>query len=375
MKVATVIGTRPEVIRLSRIIPILDVYTEHILIHTDQNFDYELNQVFFDELDLRKPDYNIVACGIRPGIAPTTAEVIGNIISRLDSLLERIKPDALLILGDTNSCFGAAYAAKRKKIPLFHMEAGNRCFDDRVPEEINRRLIDHMSDINLPYSSIARELLLREGFQADRVIKTGSPLMEVLTYYKSKIKASMILEKLDLKKDNYFLVSCHREENIESKFEALIALLGALAGKFHKKIIISTHPRTRKKIEANKLSISDEIQFLKPFGFFDYVQLQINSKATLSDSGTITEESAILNFPALNLRETHERHEGMEEVAVMMTGFNMDRVFTGLSILDKQDMHHRLPHDYFAPNVAEKVLKIILSYTDYVNRVVWGRGI
>lgn len=372
MKVVTVIGTRPEIIRLSRVMAALDRNVEHIVIHTGQNYDRELNQIFFEEMGIREPEHTL------DGLHSTPASFVGDTMTRLDSLMRTIDPDALLILGDTNSCFAAAYTAKRLKIPLFHMEAGNRCFDDRVPEEINRRVIDHISDINMPYSSIARDCLLHEGIPTDRVIKTGSPMCEVLGYYKTKIASSDVLQRLGLKEQEYFVVSCHREENIDppGHFQALIALLNGLAEKHRQRIIVTTHPRTRKQIDTEKLVLRPEIEFLKPFGMFDYVHLQTHARATLSDSGTITEESSILNFPALNLREAHERPEGMEEGSVMLTGFNAGRVLECVAVLDQQGrggMFRTLqaPSDYSVPNVSEKVVRIILSYTDYVNRVVW----
>lgn len=372
LKVMTVVGTRPEIIRLSRVITVLDRECDHVLVHTGQNYDYELNQVFFDDLEIRKPDYFLNAAGKTP------AETIGRVISRADKALEHIKPDAVLILGDTNSSL-AAIAAKRRKIPIFHMEAGNRCFDQRVPEEINRKIVDHISDINLPYSSISREYLLLEGFPADRIIKTGSPMYEVLYYYMPKIKKSRILKTLQIEKRDYYLVSSHREENIDSsiQFPKLIAMLNGLAARFKKKIIVSTHPRTKKKIEAMKVKFDDKVQLMNPFGFCDYVHLQIHAIATLSDSGTITEESSILNFPALNIREAHERPEGMEEGAVIMTGLDYDRILEGLSILRHQSRNIRrtllIVGDYHVPNVSEKVVRLILSYVDYVNRFVWHK--
>lgn len=370
MKVATILGTRPEIIRLSRVMAALDRSVEHTIIHTGQNYDYELNQIFFDDLEIRKPDHFLNAAGA------TAAETVGNIIARSDDILGRLGPDALLVLGDTNSCL-AAYAAKRRKIPVFHMEAGNRCFDQRVPEEINRRIVDHISDINLPYSSISRDYLLREGVPADRVIKTGSPMYEVLEYYRPKILRSDVLNRLDLNRCEYFVVSSHREENIESPghFRSLITLLNGLAERYRQRIIVSTHPRTRRRIDAESRTLCPQIEFMKPFGLCDYVHLQMNARATLSDSGTITEESSILNFPALNIREAHERPEGMEEGSVMLTGFNVNRVFEGISVLDGQgrdgDRTLRIPSDYLVPNVSEKLVRIILSYTDYVNRTVW----
>jgi UDP-N-acetylglucosamine 2-epimerase len=372
MKVATVVGTRPEIIRLSRVIARLDETMGHILIHTGQNYDYELNQVFFQDLEIRKPDIFLEAAG------KNACETVGMVISKVDELFAREKPDALLLLGDTNSCL-AAYPAKRHKIPVFHMEAGNRCFDQRVPEEINRRIVDHISDINLPYSSISRENLLREGLPPDRVIKTGSPMYEVLHHYKPKIDASDALTRLKLNPREYFVVSAHREENIDSPrlFAALLDVLRSLAGNYKKRIIFSTHPRTRKRIEQEGLSVPAEVEWLKPFGFCDYVQLQQNALAVLSDSGTITEESSILGFPALNIREAHERPEGMEEGAVMMTGLDWERIAMALAVLQTQGRGQesmlRIVADYAVPNVSEKVVRIVLSYTDYVNRVVWRK--
>jgi UDP-N-acetylglucosamine 2-epimerase len=376
MKVATVLGTRPEIIRFSRVMAVLDHSVDHVVIHTSQNYDYELNQIFFDDLGIRKPDHVLTI-----DASATTAEIIGNMIAHLDELLARLRPDALLILGDTNSCFAAAYVAKRRKIPLFHMEAGNRSFDERVPEEINRRIIDHISDINMPYSSIARDCLVREGLPTDRIIKTGSPMYEVLEHYKAEIDSSDVLQRLGLKQREYFVVSCHRDENIESpeRFRGLIALLNGLDEKYHQRIIVSTHPRTRKRIDAEALALRPGIEFMKPFGLTDYVHLQKNARITLSDSGTITEESSILNFPALNLREAHERPEGMEEGSVMLTGFNLDRVFECIAVLDRQERGEfrtlQIPADYRVSNVSEKVVRIILSYTDYVNRIVWRKTV
>jgi UDP-N-acetylglucosamine 2-epimerase len=370
MKVVTIVGTRPEIIRLSRVIPRLDVHTEHILIHTGQNYDYELNQIFFEDLEIRKPDYFLETAGATP------AETIGQVIARSDASLRKIKPDAVLILGDTNSCL-AAIAAKRLKIPVFHMEAGNRCFDQRVPEEINRKIIDHISDINMPYSSIAREYLLREGLPPDRIIKTGSPMFEVLNYYNDKIEKSRILEQLKLRRHDY-LVSAHREENIDDppQFSKLTDCMRKLA-ETGKRVIVSTHPRTRKRLEAEKAALPAQIEFLKPFGFCDYVKLQKNAKVVLSDSGTITEESSILNFPALNIRQAHERPEGMEEGAVMMTGLNWNRVNEGLALLDSSSNDGQqalqIVQDYKVPNVSEKVVRIILSYADYIQQVVWRK--
>ncbi|MBN1876306.1 MAG: UDP-N-acetylglucosamine 2-epimerase (non-hydrolyzing) [Anaerolineae bacterium] len=369
MKVATIVGTRPEIIRLSRVMAALDCHTEHILIHTGQNYDYELNDIFFDELEIRRPDFFLEAAGA------TAAETIGLVIARADAALRDVRPDAVLILGDTNSCL-AAIAAKRQKIPIFHMEAGNRCFDQRVPEEINRRIIDHISDINLPYSAIAREYLLREGLPPDRVIKTGSPMYEVLHYYMPKIEASDVLARLGLERQAYYVVSAHREENVDSpeQFAALVSLLAHL-GESGLRVIVSTHPRTRKRMEAESIVLPIGVELMKPFGFCDYIALQQNAMAVLSDSGTITEESSILNFPALNIREAHERPEGMEEGAVMLVGLTWGRVQEGLSILQTQPRGEqrmlRIVEDYASPHVSEKVLRIIISYTDYINRVVW----
>jgi UDP-N-acetylglucosamine 2-epimerase (non-hydrolysing) len=370
MKIMTVVGTRPEIIRLSRVIAALNKYTEHILVHTGQNYDYELNEIFFKDLGIKKPRYFLGAAGGTP------SETIGQTICKLDPVLAKVKPDAVLILGDTNSCL-AAIPAKRRKIPIFHMEAGNRCFDQRVPEEINRKIVDHISDINLTYSSIAREYLLREGLPADRIIKIGSPMLEVLTYYKPQIDSSKILRKLGLKEYGYFIVSAHREENVDSDINLLklFHVLNGIAKKYNNPIIVSTHPRTRNRINAKGLKFHRHVRLLKPLGFFDYVHLEQYAHATLSDSGTITEESSILNFPALNIREAHERAEGMEEGSVMMTGLEVKRVFEGLAILKDQkrgkDRLLRIVSDYTAPNVSVKVVRIITSYTDYVNRTVW----
>jgi len=368
----TVVGTRPEIIRLSRVIAALDRQCEHILVHTGQNYDYELNEIFFTDLDIRKPDYFLEAVGT------TAVETIGQLIARADRVLETVRPQAFLVLGDTNSCL-AALAAKRRKIPVFHMEAGNRCFDQRVPEEINRKIVDHLSDINMPYSSISREYLLREGLPPDRVIKTGSPMYEVLMHYRPKIERSDVLVRLGLTEQDYFVVSAHREENIDSpiQFAKLASLLNGLAKRHGKRVIVSTHPRTRKRIDAEHVTIDDRVELLKPLGLSDYVRLQTCATAVLSDSGTITEESSILNFPALNIREAHERPEGMEEGAVMMTGLELENVERGLAVLASQrrgdDRNLRLVADYNVPNVSEKVLRIILSYTDYVNRTVWKK--
>lgn len=371
LKVMTVVGTRPEIIRLSRVLSKLDQADpiEHILVHTGQNYDYELNQIFFEDLELRKPDYFLNAAG------KTATETIGQILIHIDPILEKEQPDALLVLGDTNSCL-CAIPAKKRHIPIFHMEAGNRCFDQRVPEETNRKIVDHISDINLTYSDIAREYLLREGLQPDRVIKTGSPMFEVLHHFMPKIQTSDILQKLQLEKHKYFLVSAHREENIKSKknFDRLFFTLNKMAEQYSYPIIVSTHPRTRNKIEESKIKLIPLIKLEKPFGLSDYVALQCQAKAVLSDSGTITEESSILNFPALNIREAHERPEGMEEAAVMMVGLNPDRILQGLQLLDQEDYDirkYRLVADYNMSNVSDKVLRIILSYTDYIKRVVW----
>jgi UDP-N-acetylglucosamine 2-epimerase len=374
MKVMTIVGTRPEIIRLSRVIDKLDQYCDHVLVHTGQNFDYELNQVFFDDLGIRKPDHFLNSA---EGSA-STAQTIGNVISAIDMVLAAEKPEAALILGDTNSSL-AAIPAKRRKIPVFHMEAGNRSFDLRVPEEINRRIVDHTADINLTYSSIAREYLLREGLPPDQVIKTGSPMFEVLQYYRPQIESSDVLVRLGLHSNRYFVVSAHREENIdcEKNFFKLVHVLNAVAEDHELPVVVSTHPRTRKRIEHQNTMFHPMIKLLKPLGFHDYVSLQMDARAVLSDSGTITEESSILNFPALNLREAHERPEGMEEAAVMMVGLEVDRVRQALSILEQQprgeDRLLRLIDDYSIPNVSEKVVRIIQSYTDYVNRVVWKK--
>jgi UDP-N-acetyl-L-fucosamine synthase len=374
MKVMTIVGTRPEIVRLSRVIAALERYTRHILVHTGQNYDFELNQVFFDDLDLRAPDHFLEAGGKSP------AETVGLVIARVDEVLASERPDAVLILGDTNSCL-AAYPAKRRKVPVFHMEAGNRCFDERVPEEINRRIVDHISDINMPYSSISREYLLREGLPPDRVIKTGSPMFEVLHYYMPKIVQSNVLEALSLNPLDYFILSCHREENIDDNvnFLRLIEVLRGLVTAHGKRVIMTTHPRTRKRMEQASIELPKLVELYKPFGLIDYVNLQMNALAVLSDSGTINEESSILNFPALNIREAHERPEGMEEAVVMMTGLEPERVLHGLEILREQPRGDnrllRQVADYSMPNVSEKVIRIIMSYTSYVNRTVWRKPV
>lgn len=373
LKVITVVGTRPEIIRLSLIIRKLDTSPsiDHILIHTGQNYDYELNEIFFQDLNVRKPDYFLEAAG------KNASETIGLVIIKIDKILEIINPDALLILGDTNSSL-CAIPAKKRHIPIFHMEAGNRCYDQRVPEEINRKIIDHISDINLPYSSIARESLLREGLPADRIIKTGSPMFEVLHQFKKNYETSSVLEKMKLKKGKYFVISAHREENIDSEknFASLIELLKELSRIYNTPVIVSTHPRTRKKIEQNKIKLDNNIILSKPFGFFDYIALQLNAKAVLSDSGTISEESSILGFKALNIREAHERPEAMEETSVIMTGMNKERVLQGLMQLEQEDQKsYKIVNDYNVPNVSDKIVRIILSYTDYVKRVVWSENL
>jgi UDP-N-acetylglucosamine 2-epimerase len=372
LKVMTVVGTRPEIIRLSRVLSELDrsEVIEHVLVHTGQNYDYELNQIFFDDLELRKPDHFLNAAG------KTATETIGQILINIDPILESENPDAFLILGDTNSCL-CAIPAKKRHIPIFHMEAGNRCFDQRVPEETNRKIVDHISDINLTYSDIAREYLLREGLLPDRIIKTGSPMYEVLNHYLPKIRQSSILTKLNLKKDQYFVVSAHREENINSgrNFLNLCAVLNNIAEIYQLPIIVSTHPRTQNMLDKKGAAFNSLVRFTKPFGLSDYIHLQMNSKVVLSDSGTISEESSILNFRALNIREAHERPEAMEEAAVMMVGLNPERVMQGLLQLDSQNTETqdlRVVSDYKMPNVSAKVVKIILSYTDYIKRVVWS---
>lgn len=374
LKVITVVGTRPEIIRLSRVLNALDQSkaVEHILVHTGQNYDYELNEVFFEDMQIRKPDYFLNAAGAN---ASTT---VGNIISAIDPILEKENPDAFLVLGDTNSCL-CAIPAKKRQIPIFHMEAGNRCFDQRVPEETNRKIVDHISDINLTYSDIAREYLLREGLSPDRVIKTGSPMFEVLNYYSTAINNSQVLQELSLEEHKYFVVSAHREENINSEklFLNLVETLNLLAEKYNYPIIVSTHPRTRKMIEAKAISFHSAIRLMKPLSFSAYNKLQMNAFAVLSDSGTISEESSILNFPALNIREAHERPEAMEEASVIMVGLNQERILQGITVIENQQRGNlrtvRNVYDYSMPNVSEKVLRIILSYTDYINRVVWKK--
>lgn len=386
LKVMTVVGTRPEIIRLSRVLDALDASeaVEHIIVHTGQNYDYELNQIFFEDLGLRKPDYFLEAAG------KTATETVGNILIKIDPLLEELKPDAFLVLGDTNSCL-CAIPAKKRHIPIFHMEAGNRCFDQRVPEETNRKIVDHTSDINLTYSDIAREYLLREGLPADRIIKTGSPMFEVLNHYLPQIEASNVLEKLNLEEGKFFVVSSHREENINSEknFRGLMVSLNAIAEKYQYPIIVSTHPRTQNMIDKMQIEMRPEIQFLKPLGFHDYNALQKRAYAVLSDSGTISEESSILNFRALNIRQAHERPEAMEEASVMMVGLSPERILQGLVQLKTQVVgdrnqlqitNHQLPNfrpvsDYSMPNVSEKVVRIIISYTDYIKRTVWSEEI
>ncbi len=374
LKVMTVVGTRPEIIRLARVLTALDgsEAVEHIIVHTGQNYDYELNQIFFEDLGLRKPDYFLEAAGKTP------TETVGNILIKIDPLLEELQPEAFLVLGDTNSCL-CAIPAKKRQIPIFHMEAGNRCFDQRVPEETNRKIVDHTADINLTYSDIAREYLLREGLLADRIIKTGSPMFEVLNHYLPEIEKSDVLSRLGLEEGKYFVVSAHREENINSdkNFSGLMNSLNQIAKKFRYPIIVSTHPRTRNMIDRKQVEMEPEVQFLKPLGFHDYNALQMRSYAVLSDSGTISEESSILNFRALNIRDAHERPEAMEEASVMMVGMNVERILQGLAQLQQQNVggerNYRRPADYSMPNVSEKVVRIILSYTDYVNRVVWSK--
>ena len=372
LKIMSVVGTRPEIIRLSRVLAALDQHCDHVLVHTGQNYDYELNQVFFDDLGVRKPDFFLNSAEGSTGAANT----IGNLIIAVDGVLAQVQPEAMLVLGDTNSCL-SVIPAKRRKVPIFHMEASNRCFDQRVPEETNRRIVDHTADINLTYSTIARDYLLREGLPPDQVIKTGSPMYEVLHHYLPQIQASDVLARLELSAGQYFVVSAHREENIESdrSFTKLVQVLNTVAEDYGLPIVVSTHPRTQKRVDTTGVKFHPLVRLLKPLGFHDYVNLQMQSKAVLSDSGTINEESSILNFPALNLREAHERPEGMEEAAVMMVGLEIDRVRQGLSILQSQphgaERGMRLVADYSMPNVSDKVVRIIHSYTDYVNRVVW----
>lgn len=372
LKVMTVVGTRPEIIRLSRVIAKLDQHCQHALVHTGQNYDYELNEIFFQDLDIRKPDHFLSAAG------QSGAETIGNVIVAVDRLLAEVQPEALLVLGDTNSCM-AVIPAKRRKIPTFHMEAGNRCFDMRVPEEINRRIVDHTADINLTYSTIARDYLLREGLPPDMIVKTGSPMFEVLSHYRAGIDASDVLERLGLEEGKFFVVSAHREENVDpdESFLKLVEVLNTLAADYDFPVIVSTHPRTQNRVDAMAAKFHEHVRLLKPLGFKDYNKLQLTAKAVLSDSGTISEESSILNFPALNIREAHERPEGMEEAAVMMVGLDVDRVLQGLQILESQgrgeDRSLRLVADYSVPNVSEKVVRIIHSYRDYVMRTVWKR--
>lgn len=374
LKVMSVVGTRPEIIRLSRVLAALDTHCDHVLVHTGQNYDYELNQVFFDDLGVRKPDYFLNSADGSTGAANT----IGNLITAVDGVLAEEQPEAMLVLGDTNSCL-SVIPAKRRKVPIFHMEAGNRCFDQRVPEETNRRIVDHTADINLTYSTIARDYLLREGLLPDQVIKTGSPMYEVLHHYLPKIQKSDVLDRLQLGSEQYFVVSAHREENIESDqaFSKLVAVLNTVAENYGLPVIVSTHPRTRNRVDSSGVEFHSMVRLLKPLGFHDYVHLQMHAKAVLSDSGTINEESSILNFPALNLREAHERPEGMEEAAVMMVGLESERVLQGLEIVRAQtrgnDRSLRLVSDYSMPNVSEKVVRIIHSYTDYINRVVWKK--
>lgn len=372
LKVITIVGTRPEIIRLSRIIYILDKYCDHKLIHTGQNYDHELNEIFFDQLNIRKPDYFLEAAG------SSVAETIGQVIIKVDEVLKIEQPSALLVLGDTNSCL-SVIAAKRRKIPIFHIEAGNRAFDQRVPEEINRKIVDHTSDINLTYSNIARENLLRENFPSDQVIKIGSPMLEVFNYYMPLITKSKIIEKLDLRHYKYFLVSAHREENIDDnvRFKKFETVLNTISEIYKIPVIVSTHPRTQRKISEAKIKFHKNVQLIKPLGFFDYIHLQIHAKSVLSDSGSLTEESSILNFPALNIRETHERLEGMEEASVMMVGLDINRIQEGLKILQSETKDNKqnlkIVNDYNVSNVSQKVLRIIYSYTDYIKRVVWKK--
>lgn len=371
LKVMTIVGTRPEIIKLSRVMAELDKYTDHVIVHTGQNFDYELNEIFFNELHIRRPDYFLDVAG------RNAAETIANVILKSDELMERVRPDALLLYGDTNSCI-SVISAKRKKIPIFHMEAGNRCFDQRVPEEINRKIVDHLSDINMPLSEHARRYLLAEGLRPETVIKTGSPMTEVLKYHLPEVEKNDVLEKEGLKKGEYFIVSTHREENVDSEknFTDLLASLNAITAKYGKKVIVSTHPRTRKKLEAIGFTNTNPmIEFMKPFGFMEYIKLQMNAFCVISDSGTITEESSILHFPAITIRQAHERPEGMDEGTLIMTGLNSKRILDSIDVVTSQhaegkDAIHSIP-DYAADNVSKKVVRIILSYTDYVNRTVW----
>ena len=373
LKVMTIVGTRPEIIKLSRVMAELDKDTEHIIVHTGQNFDYELNEIFFNELHIRKPDYFLNAAG------KNAAETIANVILKSDLLMEDVRPDAVLLYGDTNSCI-SVISAKRKKIPIFHMEAGNRCFDQRVPEEINRKIVDHLSDINMPLSEHARRYLLAEGLRPETVIKTGSPMTEVLLYHRDEIENNDVLEKENLKKGEYFIVSTHREENVDSEknFSDLLASLNAIVDKYHKKVIVSTHPRTRKKLEAiGFVNSNPMIEFMKPFGFMEYVKLQQNAFCVISDSGTITEESSILHFPAITIRQAHERPEGMDEGILIMSGLDAERILESIDVVtsqyaEKKDAIHTIP-DYASDNVSKKVVRIILSYTDYVNRTVWHK--
>lgn len=375
LKIMTIVGTRPEIIKLSRVMAELDKYTEHIIVHTGQNFDYELNEIFFKELHIRKPDYFLDAAG------KNAAETIANVIQKSDALMETVKPDAVLLYGDTNSCI-SVISAKRRKIPIFHMEAGNRCFDQRVPEEINRKIVDHLSDINMPLSEHARRYLLAEGLRPETVIKTGSPMTEVLLYHKDEIERNEVLEKEGLRKGEYFIVSTHREENVDSEknFSDLLASLNAIVDKYQKKVIVSTHPRTRKKLESiGFVNSNPMIEFMKPFGFMEYVKLQQNAFCVISDSGTITEESSILHFPAITIRQAHERPEGMDEGTLIMSGLDSVRILESVEVVTRQyaegkDVIHSIP-DYAADNVSKKVVRIILSYTDYVNRTVWHKSL
>ena len=375
LKVMTIVGTRPEIIKLSRVMAELDKYTEHVIVHTGQNFDYELNEIFFKELHIRKPDYFLDAAG------KNAAETIANVIQKSDALMETVKPDAVLLYGDTNSCL-SVISAKRRKIPIFHMEAGNRCFDQRVPEEINRKIVDHLSDINMPLSEHARRYLLTEGLRPETVIKTGSPMTEVLLYHKDEIERNEVLEKEGLRKGEYFIVSTHREENVDSEknFSDLLASLNAIVDKYQKKVIVSTHPRTRKKLESiGFVNSNPMIEFMKPFGFMEYVKLQQNAFCVISDSGTITEESSILHFPAITIRQAHERPEGMDEGTLIMSGLDSVRILESVEVVTRQyaegkDVIHSIP-DYAADNVSKKVVRIILSYTDYVNRTVWHKSL